>query len=385
MSIASEIERLRAARNEIRTKLVELGLAATTNDLDELADAVGKITNQGKVELKLDTETTSRPIPAGYHNGSGRMYITVDEKDPVTPTKSTQTVSAGEGTVLGEVVVLPIPDEYQDVSDVTATYDDVLANKVFVDSTGAVVTGRMTNNGKAELLVDAKTNSVNIPKGYHDGTGRAWVDVKSKSATPSEETQTVSADSGTVLGSVVVMPIPDNYQNVSGTDALAADVLEGKLFVSEDSESREGTMPNVGKQELLLDASTNNLAIGKGYHDGTGRAYVVVEDEKSVTPTKTSQSVTAAAGKILGKVTVQKIPDKYQDVSGVTAIAANVLSGKKFVDAEGYLLDGTMANNGSMTKSIDGLTATSVTVPKGYTDGGTVSLTGDIEAALAAI
>lgn len=144
-------------------------------------------------------------------------------------------------------------------------------------------------------------------------------------------------------------------------------------------------MPNVGKQELLLDASTNNLAIGKGYHDGTGRAYVVVEDEKSVTPTKTSQSVTAAAGKILGKVTVQKIPDKYQDVSGVTAIAANVLSGKKFVDAEGYLLDGTMANNGSMTKSIDGLTATSVTVPKGYTDGGTVSLTGDIEAALAAI
>lgn len=385
MSVASEIERLRAARNDIRTKLVEMGLAASTNDLDELATAIVAIANNGKVELKLDTETTSRPIPAGYHNGGGRMYITIDEKDPVTPTKSTQTVSAGEGTVLGEVVVLPIPDAYQDVSDVTATYDDVLANKVFVDSTGAVVTGRMTNNGKAELLVDTKTPSVTIPKGYHDGTGRAYVEVKSKSATPSEETQTVSADTGTVLGSVVVLPIPDNYQDVTGTDALAVHVLEGKIFISAESESREGTMPNVGKQELLLDASTNSLPIGKGYHDGTGRAYVVVENEKSITPTKASQSVTAAAGKILGKVTVQKIPDKYQDVSGVTAIAANVLSGKKFVDAEGYLLDGTMANNGSMNKSFNPITQTAVAVPAGYTSGGSVTLTGDLEAALAAI
>ena len=196
MSVASEIERLRTARNDIRTKLVEMGLAASTNDLDELAAAIVAIANNGKVELKLDTETTSRPIPAGYHNGGGRMYITVDEKDPVTPTNSTQTVSAGEGTVLGEVVVLPIPDAYQDVSDVTATTDDVLANRVFVDSTGAVLTGGMTNNGKAELLVDTKTPSVTIPKGYHDGTGRAYVEVEDeKSVTPTKASQSVAARS----------------------------------------------------------------------------------------------------------------------------------------------------------------------------------------------
>ena len=34
---------------------------------------------------------------------------------------------------------------------------------------------------------------------------------------------------------------------------------------------------------------------------------------------------------------------------------------------------------------MDGLTQTSVTIPEGYTLGGTVSLTGDIENALAAI
>ena len=44
-----------------------------------------------------------------------------------------------------------------------------------------------------------------------------------------------------------------------------------------------------------------------------------------------------------------------------------------------------MPNNGNTSKTIDGLTTTSVSIPAGYTSGGTVSLNGDIEAALAAI
>ena len=44
-----------------------------------------------------------------------------------------------------------------------------------------------------------------------------------------------------------------------------------------------------------------------------------------------------------------------------------------------------MANNGAVSKTMDGLTTTSVTIEAGYTSGGTVSLTDDIETALAAI
>ena len=44
-----------------------------------------------------------------------------------------------------------------------------------------------------------------------------------------------------------------------------------------------------------------------------------------------------------------------------------------------------MTNNGAITATIDGLTVTSYSVPAGYTSGGTVSLTDDIEQALAAI
>ena len=45
-----------------------------------------------------------------------------------------------------------------------------------------------------------------------------------------------------------------------------------------------------------------------------------------------------------------------------------------------------MPNNGAVTATIDGLTVTSYTVPKGYHSGeGTVSLTDDIETALSAL
>ena len=84
-------------------------------------------------------------------------------------------------------------------------------------------------------------------------------------------------------------------------------------------------------------------------------------------------------------MTVGAIPEVYQDVSTVTAGAADVLTGKIIVDATGKPTPGTMPNNGALALTIDGLTATSVAIPAGYTSGGTVSLTDDIENALAAI
>ena len=62
-----------------------------------------------------------------------------------------------------------------------------------------------------------------------------------------------------------------------------------------------------------------------------------------------------------------------------------MLTGKIFVDAKGQTAAGTMPNNGEVSKTIDGLTAVSIELPAGYYSGGTVSLNGDIEAALAEI
>lgn len=107
----------------------------------------------------------------------------------------------------------------------------------------------------------------------------------------------------------------------------------------------------------------------------------------------------AIAAAIRGKTgeTAPIVADDFPEViSGITtgveipplanpAGAAQILNGYEAIDGAGAKLTGTIPNNGAISATIDGLTATSYAVPAGYTIGGTVSLTDDIETALAAI
>ena len=106
---------------------------------------------------------------------------------------------------------------------------------------------------------------------------------------------------------------------------------------------------------------------------------------KTITPTETAQNVTADPGyDALSQVVVNPIPATYQDVTGVTAGSSDVLSGKVIVTEDGNVT-GTMENRGAISGSL-GLTASSYTVPAGYHNGnGRVTLSSDIEEALAAI
>lgn len=293
MSTQIEITRLQTARNKLRTWLVGLGLAASTDKLDALTDKAAAIKNQGAVDANVK-EGESYTIPAGYHNGSG--------------------------TVKG-----------------------------------------VSGGGNYNL--------------------------QAKSVTPTKEQQSVTPDQGYYgLSGVTVGAIPENYQDVSATTAAPADVLANKVFIDADGVTQAGTMPDNGAVEKVLDATTGNqeYTVPAGKHSGTGKVSVVLEN-KSATPAEAAQDITPTKGKVLGKVTVGAIPDKYKDVSGVTAGAADVLDGKFIVLADGSKAEGTMANNGAIAKTIDGLTQTSVDIPAGYTSGGTVSMTDDIENALAAI
>lgn len=74
------------------------------------------------------------------------------------------------------------------------------------------------------------------------------------------------------------------------------------------------------------------------------------------------------------------------DLTADTIIADKLLNGYNAHGSNGESIMGTMQNNGSVAATIDGLTVTSYTIPKGFHSGsGTVSLTNDIENALAAI
>lgn len=185
----------------------------------------------------------------------------------------------------------------------------------------------------------------------------------------------------------------------------------------EDCVTAVDTMENRGAVNAEISTVDGDYTISAGYHSGTGKVSIAAAEKlkiiadniksgvtilgvvgsyvggavkaqvKSVIPTKSVQTITPDDGyDALSSVEVAAIPDAYQDVSGVTAGAADVLANKVIVDSTGAQQAGTMPNNGAVAATIDGLTTTEYTVPAGYHSGtGKVSLTNDIETALAGI
>lgn len=64
----------------------------------------GAMVNQGAVSASLDATNKSYTIPAGYHNGSGKVSVTTQTKS-VTPTSAQQTVYPDSGKLLSSVIV----------------------------------------------------------------------------------------------------------------------------------------------------------------------------------------------------------------------------------------------------------------------------------------
>ena len=389
MNIATQITRIQTDRNTIRNKLIDFGLVESSANLDACATAIDGIVNQGAVSATVQ-EGDTYTIPKGYHNGAGTVSGVAGggnynlQSKTVTPTKQQQSITPDSGYYgLSDVTVNAIPQAYQDVSSVTAVAGDVLSGKIFVTSSGAVTTGEMPNNGAVNKTLTAQEQNYTIPKGYHSGTGSVSISPESKTATPAKAQQTISPTAGKVLTSVVVEPIPAQYVDTSDATATAAQILDGATAYV-DGEMVEGTMPNNGAVTETLNTATTSYTVPAGYHSGTGKVSVSLET-KSATPTKSQQTISPSAGKLLSSVSVAAIPDAYQDVTGVTAVAADVLTGKVIVSATGEKITGSMANNGTISGTIDGLTTTSYSVPAGYTSGGSVSLTSAIEEALAAI
>lgn len=119
-----------------------------------------------------------------------------------------------------------------DSSDATAAVAEVLDGKTAY-ARGAVLTGTMPNNGAVTAAITAKEQTVIIPQGYHDGSGKVNIDAAEQAKL-----------------------IPDNLRE--GVTILG---VEGAMSGSEDSKPQAKTVtPSAAEQAVLPDEGYNCLS-----------------------------------------------------------------------------------------------------------------------------
>lgn len=72
---------------------------------------VGTMVNNGAVNATLDASTKTYSVPAGYHNGNGKVQVVTQTKS-VTPGSSSQTVYPDSGKLLSAVTVGAVAGGY---------------------------------------------------------------------------------------------------------------------------------------------------------------------------------------------------------------------------------------------------------------------------------
>ncbi|OZB90061.1 hypothetical protein CJP46_35370 [Paenibacillus sp. XY044] len=223
-----------------------------------------------------------------------------------------------------------------------ATPEDVREGQSFVSPGSlAIQTGTMKDNGDLGTIVPG-TADIPIPEGYTVG------------GTVAGDPDLVAAN---IKSGVDIFGVTGSAILAEG-NATNADVLEGKTY-STTLGAGTGTMPNNGSLGTITPGTTNQT-IPAGYTSG---GTVAGSDKLIASNIKKDVQIFGVTGNVI-------------QATG-SATADKLLAGQTASNAAGSIT-GTMPNNGSLGTITPGTTNQSI--PAGYTTGGTVAGSGNLQA-----
>lgn len=331
--------------------------------------------NAGVITLKLERQTTATPATVNLQSKT------------VTPTKSAQTVTADSGyDGLSSVGVEAIPAQYITTTDANATAADILASKTAYVN-GAKITGTMTKifNPTSAVSYNSTARRIVLTEGYYAANSSVEIadlglipedeagtqpSLQSKSVTPNESQQTVTADSGyDGLSSVAVGAISSTYIGSGITQQAGSTVTPSTSSQTVATSGKYMTgditvnpIPSNYIDTTDADATASHLAIGKtAYVNGqkiSGTLGVLFVSNVTYNPTARRVVIPAGyytsnnVGVMISDLGLIPEDEAGTDTTDATAVAADILSGKTAY-VNGSKLTGTLEVHNYYTGSSD--------------------------------
>ena len=267
---------------------------------------------------------------SGSYTGSSGSAPNLQAKINITPTESSQTITADSG------------------------YDGL--SSVQINAISSTYVGSEVDRQSAADLVIAG-NTVTAPAGYYDS------DASTSVTTMNLPTAAASSRSGTTKATInrstsaQYINIPIGYNSAAASYTISA--TPNMTLPTTASTSSSGTA------KLTITPTTSNryLNIPTGYN-GTASYYTIKGDSNLLAANiKSGVSIFGVAGSYTAPASL--------DTSDATATATDILN-TKTAYVNGTKITGSMTNNGATGGTITTQGGT-YTIPAGYTSGGTVT------------
>ena len=333
------------------------GSGSAVSIVDTLDANGGTIRTITSVSLTGDTVAADKLL-SGYtaHNALGESITGTYSPPAATVVESNKTVSPTEG----QQVVTP------------STGYDALAQVTVNAISSTYVGSGIDQNDSTNLTTSGAT--VTVPAGYYasqatksvasgtEGTptaSKGTVSNHAISVTPSVTNTAGYISGGTKTGTAVSVSASEL---VSGTKTISASgTIDVTNYASASVAAGTATAPSsISGSSASVSTGTNTITLTKtvsvtpnvstaGYiSSGTAgnssvslTASVTTKAAATITPTKSTQTI-ASGTYLTGTQTIAAIPAAYQDVTGVTAAAGDVVSGKSIVDSTGATVNGSL-------------------------------------------